>query len=292
MSHFLHGYIPNEFLTRNHQDTELLISEQLFSAIQRNAQALDLYNRLADAAPNQSHQQCLQEMMKNKEYFLRQFSSLYVSFTGGQPQYQTEPIMFDSYQEGLEKAFQTEFENSEDYRTHFHSSYRHPMIQNAIMHAFRAQQELALKLNHLRADVGNRMQDFGSNPFVVDIEKVTTENDTFRTALWTGKHLQLTLMSIDVGDDIGLEVHPETDQFIRIEEGQGLVQMGDTKDQLTYEQYAYADYAIFIPAGKWHNITNTGNTPMKVYAIYAPPEHPFGTVHKTKADAIEAEGYY
>ena len=100
----------------------------------------------------------------------------------------------------------------------------------------------------------------------------------------TGEHLQVTLMSINVGDDIGLEVHPDGDQFIRIEEGDAIVRMGDSKDNLDYERRASDDSAIKIPAGKWHNISNAGNSPLKVYVIYAPPEHPKGTVHPTKAD--------
>lgn len=134
------------------------------------------------------------------------------------------------------------------------------------------------------------VRDYGPKPFVVNIDQAAKQNNTYRTALWTGKHLQVTLMSINVGDDIGLEVHPTTDQFIRIEEGQGLVQMGDRKDQLNFQEMAYDGYAIMIPAGKWHNVTNTGNTPLKVYVIYAPPEHPFGTVHETKTMAMSAEG--
>ncbi|MBM7703864.1 cupin domain-containing protein [Metabacillus iocasae] len=133
------------------------------------------------------------------------------------------------------------------------------------------------------------LKDYGKQPFVVDIEQATKQNRTFRTALWTGDHLQVTVMKINVGDDIGLEVHPNVDQFIRIEEGQGIVQMGDTKENLSFQQNVYDDYAIMVPAGKWHNVTNTGNKPLKLYTIYAPPEHPFGTVHKTKADAIAAE---
>ncbi|KKO54134.1 cupin domain-containing protein [Paenibacillus sp. DMB20] len=129
------------------------------------------------------------------------------------------------------------------------------------------------------------LQDYGTRPFVVNIDQATEQNNHYRTALWTGKYLQVTLMSINVGEDIGLEVHPTTDQFIRIEEGQGLVQMGDSRDNLNFQVMAYDDYAIMIPAGKWHNITNTGNRPLKVYVIYAPPEHPYGTVHETKAIA-------
>lgn len=128
-------------------------------------------------------------------------------------------------------------------------------------------------------------RDYGSQPFVVNIDLATKQNNAFRTALWTGENFQVTLMSIPVGEDIGLEVHPTTDQFIRIEEGQGLVRMGDNQYQLDFEQRAYDDYAVMVPAGKWHNLINTGDKPLKVYVIYAPPEHPFGTVHPTKASA-------
>ena len=130
-----------------------------------------------------------------------------------------------------------------------------------------------------------RLRDHGKQPYVVNIHEAAKRNQTFRTALWTGKHLQVTLMSIDVGDDIGLEVHPDVDQFLRIEEGRGFVQMGDRKDRLTFTAHVHKDDAIMVPAGKWHNLTNTGDRPLKLYSIYAPPEHPFGTVHKTKADA-------
>ncbi|MNO74407.1 Cupin domain protein [compost metagenome] len=133
---------------------------------------------------------------------------------------------------------------------------------------------------------GEELKDYGKRPFVVNIEQVTEQNNTYRTAIWTGEHFQVTVMSIPVGNDIGLEVHPNTDQFIRIEQGQGLVQMGNSKDRLDFEASVSDDYAIMIPAGKWHNVTNVGNQPLKVYVIYAPPEHPFGTVHETKADAM------
>lgn len=133
------------------------------------------------------------------------------------------------------------------------------------------------------------LKDYGPEPFVVNIEKATKQNNTFRTALWTGNHLQLTLMSINVGEDIGLEVHPNLDQFLRIEEGQGLVQMGDRKDRLDFQEKVYDNYAFIIPAGKWHNLINTGYKPIKLYSIYAPPQHPKGTVHETKAIAAAAE---
>ncbi|ENK0557851.1 cupin domain-containing protein [Clostridium sporogenes] len=141
----------------------------------------------------------------------------------------------------------------------------------------------------VKSDRTIELKDYGPQPFVVNIEEATKQNDTFRTALWTGKHLQVTLMSINVGDDIGLEMHPNVDQFIRVEEGQGLVKMGSNKDRPNFQAEVYDDFAIMIPAGTWHNIINTGNKPLKVYSIYAPPQHPRGTVHETKADAEAAE---
>lgn len=133
------------------------------------------------------------------------------------------------------------------------------------------------------------IMDYGPEPFVVDINDITEQNNTFRTALWTGDNLQLTLMSIDVGDEIGLEVHPDVDQFLRIEEGDGIILMGNSQDNLDFQERVYEDTAILIPAGKWHNLINTGNTPLKLYSIYAPPQHPRGTVHETRDEAMAAE---
>lgn len=134
--------------------------------------------------------------------------------------------------------------------------------------------------------------DYGPAPFVINIEKATKQNNTFRTALWTGKHLQLTLMSLEAGENIGLEMHPDVDQFIRIEAGEGLVQMGDREEQLDFERKVSDDFIFIIPAGKWHNLTNTGTQPLKLYSIYAPPEHPYGTVHETKEIAQAAEHHH
>ncbi|WP_404451995.1 cupin domain-containing protein [Virgibacillus necropolis] len=136
---------------------------------------------------------------------------------------------------------------------------------------------------------GTVMKDYGKEPFVVNINQAAKQNNTFRTAIWTGNYMQVTLMSINVGGDIGLEVHPTVDQFLRIEEGEGIVQMGETKDHLYFQERVYDDYAVMVPAGVWHNIINTGHKPIKLYTIYAPPEHPFGTVHETESDAISAE---
>ena len=131
----------------------------------------------------------------------------------------------------------------------------------------------------------NYIRDYGPEPFIMNINEVTKQNNNFRTALWTGNHLQVTLMSINVGESIGLEMHPDVDQFIRIEQGYGLVQMGNNKNNLNFERKVYDDFAIIIPAGKWHNLTNIGNVQIKLYSIYAPPNHPKGTIHRTKAAA-------
>lgn len=135
-------------------------------------------------------------------------------------------------------------------------------------------------------------KDYGPAPFVVNIEEATKQNSMYRSALWTGKHLQVTLMCIRVGGDIGLEIHPDLDQFIRIEEGEGIAMMGDKKDCLDFKAKVCDNFAIIVPAGKWHNLVNTGRTPLKLYSIYAPPEHPHGTVHPTKEIAMEEEHHH
>ena len=129
------------------------------------------------------------------------------------------------------------------------------------------------------------IRDYGREPFVFNIHHATTKNQNFRTALWTGKHLQLTLMSIPVRSDIGAEMHSDVDQFIRVESGRARVFFGNCRNSLREAGIVRENDAILIPAGTWHNIVNIGNSPLKVYSIYAPPQHPFGTVHKTKADA-------
>ena len=134
-----------------------------------------------------------------------------------------------------------------------------------------------------------RIRDYGPQPFVLNINEAAKRNNTYRTAIWTGEHLQVTLMSINVGDDIGTEIHPATDQFLRIEQGQGIVRMGNNSNNLNFERRVFDDSAIMVPAGTWHNVINTGNIPLKLYSIYAPPHHPHGTVEVTKADAMIEE---
>lgn len=122
-----------------------------------------------------------------------------------------------------------------------------------------------------------------------NIEEATTKNSTFRTVLFTGKAMQLTVMSIGPGEEIGLEVHDHIDQFLRVEQGSARVVMGASKDKLDETHELADDWAVIVPAGTWHNVINTGTGPLKLYSIYAPPEHPPGTVHATKAEADAAE---
>ncbi len=119
--------------------------------------------------------------------------------------------------------------------------------------------------------------------YTTNIERDTLENEDFRKVLYTGSYLQLVLMSVAAGDEIGEEVHGQ-DQFIRVEEGEG-------KAILDGEEHALSDgFVVVIPAGTKHNIVNTSTSDaLKLYTIYAPPHHADGTIHKTKAEAEAAE---
>ena len=134
------------------------------------------------------------------------------------------------------------------------------------------------------------IRDYGDEPFIFNIHHATEMNENFRTTLWTGRDMQLTLMRIPVHGDIGIEMHDDVDQFIRIESGRAKVYMGCCRNNLQEQACVDGNYAIIIPAGTWHNIVNVGNRPLKLYSLYAPSKHPFGTVHQTKADA-EHEGH-
>lgn len=129
------------------------------------------------------------------------------------------------------------------------------------------------------------LNDFGPEPFVVNMSCAAKQNPFYRRTLWTGYHLQLTLMCIPPMGEIGLEVHPDDDQFLRLENGSGIVRMGCSQECLTFQQHLHSGDAIFVPAGIWHNVVNTGTVPLKLYSIYAPPHHPRGTLHRTKAES-------
>jgi mannose-6-phosphate isomerase-like protein (cupin superfamily) len=129
------------------------------------------------------------------------------------------------------------------------------------------------------------IRDIGPQPQSFDLEQATRDNKNYRTVAWSGRYLQVTMMSIPVDGDIGLEAHPETDQFLRLDAGRGRVQMGESKDKLTFEREVSDGWCILIPAGTWHNVTNIGDEPMQVYAIYAPAHHKPRKIHKTASDA-------
>jgi|SRR5690606_7403916 len=122
--------------------------------------------------------------------------------------------------------------------------------------------------------------------FVDDIEKLTEENTDFRRVLYTGQNMQLVLMSLKPGEEIGEEVHDDRDQFFRIEMGKGEVLIDGKRHSVE------ADDAIIVPAGARHNVVNKGSEPLRLYTLYAPPEHKDGTVHVTKAEADADEEHF
>lgn len=134
-----------------------------------------------------------------------------------------------------------------------------------------------------------RITDNGPKPNAFDLEKATTENANYRTVAWTGKYLQVTLMSIKPGASIGLEVHPDTDQFVRLDAGKGRATIGPSKDDLNFQVDVSDGWSVQIPAGMWHDIVNTGDEDMRLYVVYAPVHHAPGIVQKTAEDAEEDE---
>ena len=115
--------------------------------------------------------------------------------------------------------------------------------------------------------------------FIGDIEAQTEANHDFRHVLFTGPQLQLVVMALQPGEELGEEIHPGTDQFFRVEEGKGVILMDGRETRIE------SDMAIVVPAGTRHNIKNTGHKPLQLYTLYAPPQHADGTVHRTKAEA-------
>jgi mannose-6-phosphate isomerase-like protein (cupin superfamily) len=122
--------------------------------------------------------------------------------------------------------------------------------------------------------------------FIEDIEKLTEENTDFRRVLYTGKNIQLVLMSLKPGEEIGEEVHDDRDQFFRVEQGTGEVLIDDVRTPVK------SDDAIIVPAGAKHNVVNNGTEPLRLYTIYGPPEHKEGTVRATKAEADAKEEHF
>ena len=125
--------------------------------------------------------------------------------------------------------------------------------------------------------------------WVGNIEEETLDNTNFRTVLFTGSNIQLTVMCIGPGNEVGLEMHDHLDQFLRVENGQGKVTLGPSKDEIAETHELRDDWVVIVPGGTWHNVINVGDGPLKLYSLYSPAEHPDGTVHRTKAEADAAE---
>ena len=142
---------------------------------------------------------------------------------------------------------------------------------------------LATKYVQLMSKEKDKKAASDANGHSVNIEKDTISNDNFRKVLYTGKKLQLVLMSLKAGEDIGEEVHPAVDQFFRIEKGIGEAVINGNKHSLS------DGTSLIVPAGSKHNLTNTGKSELKLYSIYSPPNHKDGTIHKTKEKAVEDE---
>jgi mannose-6-phosphate isomerase-like protein (cupin superfamily) len=133
------------------------------------------------------------------------------------------------------------------------------------------------------------VEDVGPNPAAFDLESETTTNEHYRAVAWTGRYLQVTLMSIPVGESIGLEMHGDTDQFLRLDAGRGQVRMGLDKDKLDFVEDVSDGWCVLVPAGTWHDVVNTGDEPMRLYAVYAPSHHAKGKVQATADDAERDE---
>ena len=133
--------------------------------------------------------------------------------------------------------------------------------------------------------------DVGPAPHAFDLESETINNPNYRSVRWSGSYLQLTLMSIPPGSDIGLEMHADTDQFLRLDGGRGRIQMGPQKDELTFDQEVSDGWCVLVPAGTWHNISNIGQAPMQLYTIYSPAHHNPWTTHSTADAAGEDTGH-
>lgn len=127
--------------------------------------------------------------------------------------------------------------------------------------------------------------------WVDNIERLTRDNTNFRTVVHTGEHSQLTLMSVPPGGEVGWEAHPHLDQFLRLEAGRARLDFGRNRHNVDESHDIEDDWALIVPAGVWHNVVNTGDEDLKLYSIYSPPEHPRGTVHRTKAEADAEEDH-
>lgn len=127
--------------------------------------------------------------------------------------------------------------------------------------------------------------DFGPNPYIMNVQGLAAQNQNFRAAIWTGCNVQMTLMHIQPYEEIGWEMHDDTNQIIRVEQGTAVVLMGEYRGRTDTKDNIRTGDVVFVPAGTWHNVMNAGRCPLKVSSIYAPPNHKRGTIHRTKKDA-------
>lgn len=127
--------------------------------------------------------------------------------------------------------------------------------------------------------------DRGNSPSVVRLDEISRTNENYRNVLWTGEGVQLSVMSLPAGDEVGLERYADVDRFIKITDGHGEISMGTDKDKLYLKEPLAAGYAVIVPRGVWHNLKNTGRVPLKIYSLSAPKMYPYGTVQSHKSDA-------
>lgn len=128
------------------------------------------------------------------------------------------------------------------------------------------------------------LADVGPDPMVLNIDSAVRDNTYFRSTLWTGENLQITLMSLLPNEELGAEVHEGIDQFIKIQSGRAKVLIGRSAEEFYYQRLVDKDYAVIIPSGTWHNVINLGSEPLKLYSVYAPAHHEKGKVHISKND--------
>ncbi|WP_227994908.1 cupin domain-containing protein [Oceanobacillus sp. CFH 90083] len=271
------------------KQTAIMVEETL----QREAALIPMYFQVLEPFRQEDSGQEILYAVQSKNQIAASLEQIYQHFTGRQidtrqsEHKQEEHVSFESIYEYALQSYEEHYRKSEQ----VNEPYSRQLLYQLAMTDYQIANHLAEYLETSQdSQMYSRVTDYGGNPFVIDIENAAEANTNYRTALWTGEHLQVTLMSIPAGSDIGLEVHPDTDQFLRIEEGEGTVQMGNRQDNLTIQQQVEEDSAIMVPAGTWHNITNTGDEALKLYTIYAPPHHPFGTVERTKEEAMQKEG--
>lgn len=269
------------------------IANMVEETLQHELASLPMYYHVLDQFRNDGFGQELIYAVQSKHQIAASLERVYQYFTGKpidtrQLEHRQEEVVgMEAVYEHARQGYEEKMHKSEQVA----EPYSRQLLYQLAMIDYQIANHLTRYLvNDQQYAIASRVTDYGGSPFIVDIENAAEANTNYRTALWTGEYLQVTLMSIPVGGDIGLEVHPDTDQFLRIEEGEGTVQMGNQQNNLTIEQRVEEDSAIMVPAGTWHNITNTGNEPLKLYTIYAPPHHPFGTVESTKEEAMQQEG--